>query len=448
MRAEEVINISGNKFIGKTQVYQEISGFYLVILKRKGDKEVISTNCWLNMLLSGEDKTVMHMDLDTFFVSVSRLENPKLVGIPVLVGGSSDRGVVAACSYEARKFGIHSAMPMKTALRLCPEATVIRGDYERYSHYSDVITEIIAGQAPVYEKSSIDEFYLDISGMDKFFGCYKWATELRQKIIKETGLPISFGMSENKTVSKIATGEAKPNNQKSIERGTEKNFLAPLPVRKIPGVGEKTYQLFRSMGVEKIHTLQQMPPELLVRMLGENGTVLWKKANGIDNSPVEQYSERKSISTEETFEQDTIDVKKLKNMLVGMVEKLAFQLRNENKLTACVTIKLRYSNFDTHTMQARIPYTSCDHSLIARASELFDKLYNRRMLIRLLGVRFSHLVGGGHQINLFEDSEEMIKLYQAMDKMRKRFGGDAIQRAVSADYTPRLFNPFNGKTAK
>jgi DNA polymerase IV len=287
---------------------------------------------------------------------------------------------------------------------------------------------------------------MDLTGMDRFFGCYKWAKELREKIIRETNLPISFGISANKTVSKIATGEAKPNNHKQIEHGVEKFFLAPLSVSKIPMVGEKTYQILRGMGIEKILTLQQMPPELLVRILGENGHSIWKKANGIDNTPVEPYNERKSISTEETFDMDTIDVVKLKNILTGMTEKLAFQLRNENKLTACVTVKLRYSNFDTHTMQARIPYTSCDHSLIQRVKELFDKLYNRRMLVRLIGVRFSHLVGGNHQINLFEDSEEMIKLYQAMDKMRKRFGTDAIQRAVSVDYTPRLFNPFNGTT--
>lgn len=395
---------------------------------------------------SAQDRSIAHIDLDTFFVSVSRLENPKLVGKPVLVGGTEGRGVVAACSYEARTFGIHSAMPMKMALRLCPDAIVVRGDYERYSYYSDVITEIIKESVPSYEKSSIDEFYMDLTGMDRFFGCYKWAQELREKIIRETNLPISFGLSANKTVSKIATGEAKPNNHKKIDFGVEKIFLAPLSVSKIPMVGEKTYHILRGMGIEKILTLQQMPPELLVRILGENGHVIWKKANGIDNTPVEPYNERKSISTEETFGQDTIDAVSLKNMLTGMTEKLAYQLRSENKLTACVTVKLRYSNFDTHTMQSRIPYTSCDHTLIQRVKELFDKLYNRRMLVRLIGVKFSHLVGGSHQINLFEDSEEMIKLYQAMDKMRKRFGSDAIQRAVSVEYQGKMFNPFNGKT--
>jgi len=377
-----------------------------------------------------KDRTIVHMDLDSFFVSVSRLENSALHNKPVIVGGTSDRGVVAACSYEARAFGVHSAMPIKLARRLCPDAIIIRGDYERYSYYSEVVTDIIKEDVPVYEKSSIDEFYIDMTGMDRFFGCYNYTSELRQRIMKETGLPISFGLSENKTVSKVATGEAKPNGQKQIDFGNEKLFLAPLSIKKIPMVGDKTYTLLRSMGVERVYTLQEMPPDLLTKVLGENGIVLWKKANGIDNTPVEPYSERKSISTEETFEQDTADVAFLKSLLVKMTEKLAFQLRSDNKLTACITVKIRYSNFDTHTTQSRISYTSSDHTLIAKAKELFDKLYERRMLIRLIGIRFSHLVGGGNQINLFEDSEEIINLYQAMDHLRKKFGNAAVSRAV------------------
>jgi DNA polymerase IV len=390
-------------------------------------------------------RSVVHMDLDSFFVSVSRLDEPKLNGKPVIVGGSSDRGVVAACSYEARAYGVHSAMPIRMARRLCPDAIIIRGDHDRYSHFSGMVTDIIRERVPVYEKSSIDEFYIDLSGMDRFYGCYQYATELRKTITKETGLPISFGLSQNKTVSKVATNEAKPNGQLRVDEGCEKTFLAPLSIKKIPMVGDKTYTLLRGMGVEKVLTLQQMPVELLQQVLGEHGTSLWKKANGLDNSPVEPYSERKSISTEETFDQDTIDVTFLKSLLVKMNEQLAFQLRSENKLTACITVKLRYSNFDTHTMQTRIPYTASDHTLIQRAKELFDKLYERRMLVRLLGVRFSHLVGGGHQINLFDDAEEMINLYQAMDKLRIRYGDAAVQRAIGTGLISRKFNPFNGK---
>ena len=389
------------------------------------------------------NRTVVHMDLDCFFVSVSRLLNPKLVGMPVIVGGG-ERGVVAACSYETRKFGVHSAMPIKMAKRLCPEAIIIRGDYDAYSKKSDEVTEIIKEKMPLYERSSIDEFYMDLTGMDRFFGSYKYATEVRKKIISETGLPISFGMSANKTVSKVATDEVKPNSQMQVDFGEEKNFLAPLSIKKIPMVGEKTYHLLRSMGVELVKTVQDMPMELMGNVLGENGISIWKKSNGIDNTPVEAYSEQKSMSTEETFEQDTIDVQMLKNILIAMSEKLCFRMRSENKMTSCVAIKIRYSNFDTHTMQCRIPYTGCDHTIIARVKELFEKLYNRRMLIRLIGVKYTHLVGGGHQINMFEDNAEMISLYQAMDKMRFRFGEDKIHRAAALSFSLRGFNPFNG----
>jgi DNA polymerase-4 len=391
-----------------------------------------------------KNRTIVHMDMDCFFVSVSCLMDARLKGKPVLIGGSSDRGVVAACSYEARAYGIHSAMPMKNAKRLCPEAVIVRGDYEQYSKYSDMVTDIVKESVPLYEKSSIDEFYMDLTGMDRFFGCYQMASELRQRIIKETGLPISFGMSPNKTVSKIATDEAKPNNQLKIDVGFEKSFLAPLSVKKIPMIGEKTYHLLRTMGVEKVYTLQQMPVELMAKAFGENGITIWRKANGEDDSPVVPYNERKSISTEETFENDTIDVVMIKNLLVKMIEKLAYQLRSENKLTACITVKIRYSNFDTHTAQCRVPYTAADHLLIPKAKELFDKLYERRMLIRLVGVRCSHLVGGGQQINLFEDSEEIIRLYQAMDKMRQRYGADKVGRAVAMGIHTRSFNPFKG----
>jgi DNA polymerase-4 len=390
------------------------------------------------------DRQIMHIDLDSFFVSVERLMNPQLIGKPVLVGGTSDRGVVASCSYEAREFGVHSAMPMRQARQLCPEAKVVRGDTAEYSRLSDQITEIISEEVPMYEKSSIDEFYIDLTGMDKFFGCYKLATELRQRIIKETNLPISFAMSVNKTVSKVGTGEAKPNGQKQILTGTEKEFLAPLSIRKIPMVGDKTYQLLRGMGVMWIRTLQEMPLELLQQVLGENGTGIWRKAQGIDNSPVEPYSERKSISTERTFDKDTIDVKALKGLLIGMTEKLAFQLRTEQKLTACVTVKIRYSDFNTYTMQARIPYSSLDHVLIDKVKELFDKLFQKRMLIRLIGIRFSHLVHGGHQYNLFDQTPQQIQLYLAMDKIRKRYGKDAVARAIGTDFKEFDMNPFNG----
>lgn len=395
---------------------------------------------------SGSPKTIVHMDLDSFFVSVERLHNSELENRPVLVGGTGSRGVVASCSYEARRFGVHSGMPMRMALQLCPEAIVIKGDSSRYSKYSDIITEIIKEDVPLFEKTSIDEFYADLSGMDRFFGCYKLATEVRAKIIRETGLPISFGLSTNKTVAKVATGEAKPNNRLEIPRGGEKPFLAPLPVKKIPMVGDKTGLLLNRMGIRHIYTLQQMPLPVMEKAMGKNGVSLWHKANGVDPSPLVPYQERKSISLERTFQRDTTDVRKLDTLIVAMAESLAFQLRQGNKLTACITVKIRYSDFNTYTLQKRIPYTSNDDKLIDISKELFEKLYERRLLVRLIGLRFSHLVGGGHQINLFEDSAEKIRLYQAMDRMRKRFGTEAVKRAKTLESGGLgRANPFNGK---
>jgi DNA polymerase-4 len=380
--------------------------------------------------INDPNRTIVHMDLDSFFVSVECKENTELKGKPVIIGGSGDRGVVASCSYEARKFGVHSAMSSKMARRLCPQAIWIRGDMEKYSRYSNEITEIIAESAPVLEKASVDEFYLDVSGMDRFFGCYKWTKELKQRIMKQSGLPISFGLSVNKTISKIATGEGKPNGAKEVPSGTEKGFIAPMPVSKIPMIGEKTTQYLNSLGIVDVKTLSNMPVEVMQSLLGKNGIVLWQRANAIDHTPVEPYSERKSVSTETTFEADTIDVKMIRSVILKMVEELCFSLRKEGWLTGCITLKLRYSNFDTCTKQKSIPYTASDEVLMQHIKELFDSLYNRRMLIRLVGVRLSHLVHGNYQISLFEDSAKKINLYQAMDKIRYKFGEDKVGRAV------------------
>ena len=393
-----------------------------------------------------DNRSIVHMDLDAFFVSCERLLDNRLIGKPVLIGGTSDRGVVASCSYEARKFGVHSAMPMRMAKILCPEAIVLRGNSGIYTNFSKDVTDVIKESVPIYEKSSIDEFYIDLTGMDKFFGCHKLASELRQRIIKETGLPISFGLSINKTVSKIATGEAKPNNEIRILSGTEKPFLAPLSVRKIPMVGEVTYKSLCDLGVKRIQTVQEMPMELMHRVLGKNGLSIWKKANGIDNSPVMQYHERKSISTERTFNKDTTDVVKLKGIIIAMAENLAYQLRRGNKLTACVTFKIRYSDFQTYTQQQSIGYSAMDHNIIPVVLDLFQKLYNRRLLVRLIGVKFSHLVEGGHQINLFDDHEHSLNLSMAIDKMRERYGDRVVINAAGMEAKSiSRWNPFNGE---
>lgn len=377
------------------------------------------------------ERSIVHMDLDSFFVSVERKLDSSLLGKPVIIGGTSDRGVVASCSYEARKFGVHSAMPSRMARQLCPHAIFIRGDMDQYSKHSKAVTEIIEQEAPLFEKASIDEHYLEITGMDKYIKhSMLWAHELREKIIHETGLPISFGLSENKTVSKIATGESKPNGEKHIPFGLEKTFLAPLSIRKIPGIGDKTNSTLQKMGISKIETIQQMPILAMQKVLGENGGSIWRKANGIDHNPIEPYSEQKSMSKETTFDKDTTDFEMLKNVLVTMIDTLGFDLRKQKKVTGCITLKLKYSDFQTHTFQASIPYTASDDVLLKKVTELFLKNYNRRVLIRLIGVKFSNLVSGFNQINLFDDTEEKINLYSALDKIRMRFGEQAIGRAV------------------
>lgn len=384
-----------------------------------------------------QHRNIAHFDLDSFFVSVECLKNAKLKGKPIAVGGHSDRGVIASCSYEARKFGVKSAMPVKLAKRLCPELLIIRGDMDSYSKYSNLVTDIIASEVPLFEKASVDEFYIDMTGMDKFFGCSKYTTELRCKIIRESGLSISHALASNKLISKVATNEAKPNGQLEIAFGNEKPFLAPLPIEKLPMVGAKTGELLRRMGVETVCILSQIPVEMMINLLGKNGIELSRRANGIDETPVVPYHEQKSIGTENTFETDTIDVAFLHRELIRMTERIAFELRENNKLTGCITVKIRYSDFQTLTKQCMIPYAAADHILLQKAKELFDKLYDRRLLIRLIGVRFSHLVPGNYQIHLFEDTQETIKLYQAIDSVKHQYGEQLLIRAGGFDSTKR-----------
>jgi DNA polymerase-4 len=373
-------------------------------------------------------RNIAHLDLDSFFVAVECLKNSSLRGRAIAVGGHSDRGVITSASYEARKFGVKSAMPVKLAKRLCPQLLIVKGDMDSYSKYSNLVTQIIADEVPVFEKSSIDEFYVDMTGMDKFFGCIRYTAELKKKIHRESGLPISYGLASNKLISKVATDEAKPNGQLVIGFGEEKSFLAPLPIQKLPMIGAKTGELLRRMGVETICILSQIPVEMMMNLLGKNGIELWRRANGIDETPIVPYHEQKSIGTESTFESDTIDIGFLHRELARMTERIAFELRSSNKLTGAVTVKIRYSDFQTLTRQAVIAYTSADHILLQKGRELFDKLYDRRLLVRLIGIRFSHLVPGNYQIHLFDDTQEMVKLYQAIDSVKHRFGEALLMR--------------------
>jgi len=372
-------------------------------------------------------RIIAHFDLDAFFVSVECINNPSLKGKPLIVGGR-ERGVVAACSYEARKFGIHSAMPMKTAMRLCPHATVIKGSRGEYSRYSRWVTEIIAAKAPLFEKASIDEFYLDLTGMDRYFNPYQWTIDLRQEIIDKTGLPISFGLAANKMVAKIAANEAKPNGYLHIAFGREKEFLASLKVNKIPGVGEHMYQALRELGIETIADLAMQPIELLENRFGKYGGDLWNKAHGIHHSEVVPYYEAKSISTESTFEENITDIDRLMTELVGMTERVAYELRQDNKMTGCIAVKIRYPDFETTSRQTTIAYTFYDDELIPKAKDLFHKLWRRGQPVRLLGVRLSELTDEAVQTNLFSDVEKKTELYKAIDDVKNRFGRDSLTK--------------------
>lgn len=379
--------------------------------------------------MSTPQRYIAHFDLDSFFVSVEVLNNPALKGKAVIVGGTKDRGVVTTCSYEARKFGVRSAMPMKQAMQLCPHAILLQGTRGMYSKYSRWVTDIIAAKAPLFEKASIDEFYIDLTGMDKFFDPYQWTIDLRQQIINETGLPISFGLSSNKMISKIATDEAKPNGYLFVQPGNEKEFLAPLPVNKFSGVGEQTFMKLKSMNIHLIGDILKHDQAFLEKELGKWGTDLYRKAQGISNSEVASYREAKSISNENTFHENITDEKILLAELVKMTEKVAFELRQDEKLCGCIAVKIRYPDFETTSKQTSIDYTLRDDELIPVAIDLFQKLWRKGKPVRLLGVRLSELTNHAIQGSLFDDAEKKNKLYKAIDDVKNKFGKTKLQKA-------------------
>lgn len=379
--------------------------------------------------MPGTTLHIAHFDLDAFFVSVEILKNPSLKGKPIIVGGDGQRGIVAACSYEARKYGIQSAMPAVTAKRLCPHAIFLKGSYSDYSKYSRLVTQIIADAVPVYEKASVDEFYIDLTGMDKFFGVSQYTRELSEKIIRESGLPISYGLSISKLVSKMATNEAKPNGYLEVMPGKETDFLWPLTIDKIPGVGKQTQLLLQNLGIYTIEEIAKTPMDILEHHFGKWGKKLWEKSYGISGSVVEPYSEQKSMSHENTFHEDSKEIDFLYTELVRLTEKNAYDLREDGKLTGCVTLKLRYADFTTVSKQEVIDYTALDNVLIAKVKDLFNKLYKKGEKIRLLGVRFSHLVPMTIQMNLFDDAVEKLELFKAVDDIKNQFGSNLLTKA-------------------
>ncbi len=375
-------------------------------------------------------RIIAHFDLDSFFVSVEILNDPSLKDKPVIVGGR-ERGVVAACSYAARKYGIHSGMPSKKAFQLCPHLIVANSSRGEYSKFSRWVTQIIASKAPLFEKASIDEFYIDLTGIEKFFNLLQWTIDLRQQIIDETQLPISFGLAGNKMLAKMATNEAKPNGYLQIPFGKEKEFLAPLPVSKIPGVGEHTNTILKSMGINTIKNVSERTSEELEEWLGKWGVDLWFKSQGIHAGEVAQYHEAKSVSSENTFEENKTNIPFLMSELVRLTEKIAYELRQDEKVAGCVSVKIRYHDFETTSRQTTVPYTCADDEIIPVVKELFNKLYKNGLPVRLLGVRLSELTNDAIQTNLFDDVERKTDLYKAIDNVKARFGKTSITRASS-----------------
>lgn len=377
-------------------------------------------------------RIIAHFDLDTFFVSVERINDPSLIGKPVIVGGSRERGVVSTCSYETRKFGVHSGMPMQQAVKLCPDAIVLQGTRAEYSRYSRWVTDIIAAKAPHFEKASIDEFYLDLTGMDRFFDPVAWTIALRQEIIDQTTLPISFAIAANKLVAKIATDLAKPNHYLVVPFGEEQSFLAPLRVNKIPGVGAQMYRALLDIGIETIGELAAASPVMLEQHFGKLGKDLWLRAQGIHDGQVQQHHEAKSISSETTFETNQTEAAFLEATIVSLTEKIAHELRQENKMAGCIAVKLRYPDFETRTHQCSLPYTCYDDELIAQAKQLFHQLYKKGQPVRLLGVRLTDLVDGATQTHLFQDVGKKNHLYKAIDEVKERYGNLSLRKARSA----------------
>lgn len=374
---------------------------------------------------------IAHFDLDAFFVSVECLLDPSLKGKPVIVGGNSERGVVSAASYEARKFGIHSAMPTRKAAQLCPSAIFVRGSIGEYGRLSKMVTEIIASKVPLFEKASIDEFYIDLTGMDRFFGVYQYTKELKQQITDETGLPISFALAVNKLVSKVATNEVKPNGEIEVLPGFEKAYFAPMRLEKLPGVGEKFIETLHHHNLFTIGQVARLTEDELEKKFGKHGNDLWYQCNAVDDRQVIPYHEPKSCSSENTFEKDTTDENFLLREIARLSEKVGYEVRSENKMSGCVTVKLRYSNFDTVSKQSTIPYTASDHNIITYAKQLFTSLWDGKTSVRLLGVRCSHLMDSSYQLSLFDNTEDDRKLYAAIDDIKNTFGKKLLQRAGS-----------------
>jgi DNA polymerase-4 len=376
--------------------------------------------------------SVLHVDMDAFFVSVELLERPELRGKPVVVGGRPDqRGVVSAASYEARKYGIHSAMPLRTAGRLCPHAIFLDCRHTLYSQWSDRVATILAKFSPVVEMVSIDEAYLDLAGTERLHGPpLAAADKLLRAITCATSLPCSGGLAATRLVAKVASDQAKPCGLLWVAPGQEARFLAPLPVRKIPGIGEVTERALRALGIETVEHLAAVPQEKLEKIFGQWGTALYRKARGGDSYEFVIDTEPKSISQNHTFGEDTDDAAVLTTMLSHLSQKACKRLREAGLATRTLTLTIRYIGFDTHTRSKTLTEpTRLDADIFAVFQELFRKHRDHRRKIRLLGVSLSGLTHGVEQLDLLDPDRraKLEKLTRATDGLRDRFGFGSVQ---------------------
>jgi DNA polymerase-4 len=375
-------------------------------------------------------KTIFHLDMDAFFVSVERILDPSLEGKPVVVGGDPHgRGVVAACSYEARQFGLHSAMPIRTAFRLCPQGVYLHGHGKEYGRFSRAVKRLLERYFPIVQQASIDEFYLDFTGCEKIYGePVQFAQRLQNEIWDKLHLPSSIGIASNKTIAKIASDYKKPRGITFVPNGKEKDFLAPLPIERIPGIGKATFPMLRSRGFKVVGDIANASPDYLSALLGKFGTDLWEKANGKGNDILVTGHERKSISKETTFDKDLVSKPKIEAILFELVSEACQLLRNENWQTSTVSIKLRYTDFVTLTRARTIEPTDDDKVVYEIAKDLFEKSFNRRVGIRLIGIHLSKLNHFTEQCILFEDNETIRKrMLRAVMKIRDKYGFEAIR---------------------
>ena len=378
-------------------------------------------------------RTILHLDLDAFFVSVELLDKPELRGQPVAVGGDADlRGVIASASYEARKFGVRSALPTKRALQLCPDLILLHGDHSKYSEHSHRIMAMLHTYTPQIEQISIDEAFLDITGTELRFGPpEQLAHRLHDQVRDEFGLPCSIGIASNKLVAKIATEKAKPNGVLIVPVGQEAAFLAPLPVRALWGVGPKTAEILKTLRIETIGQIAASPPDLLKRRLGENGALdLIRRAQGLDDSLVVNEHDVKQISQEITFARDVGDKARLRATILELSEGVGVRLREEQVSAATIAIKLRYGDFSTFTRQTTLPQpVELDQPIFETAWRLFETNWTGRP-IRLLGVAARQLKPLARQLDLFTPHDDRLdRLTQAVDEIRDKFGIKAIKRA-------------------